>query len=247
MLGRVPEDVILRLNLRLSVFRIRAAVKIADGITRQVAYRTCGQAFFDEVWTAIGDAGVASCQYCYSHGTECPLHPPPEVRGDNLYIVVGGNTCTPWSTLGGHDGWLHAATLAFVVWMRDVLQALPEVVIQECTVHFDIITMEKCLSPTYNIQQVKFSPEDVGVPTRRLRSYAVCVRNDCKVLLPWTKGALRQHAFRQCLADGSIFLRATRTMLDSHHRAFAHGRGLADVGSPWRLLLCGGDRERLQA
>lgn len=50
---------------------------------------------------------------CFKHGCMCPSYPTEFEREGRVILAIGGNTCTPWSSMGQRRGWVHEVTLCF--------------------------------------------------------------------------------------------------------------------------------------
>ena len=107
-----------------------------------------GKTLLLEMWAVVRQAILPTAP-CVTHGQHCPVHPSLKERAGRRYLIIGGNVCVPWSTLGNAKGWIHSCTVAFVIWLADMMRASPEIIIDECTQAFDFESMAELLSPTH--------------------------------------------------------------------------------------------------
>ena len=148
----------------------------------------------------------------------CPVHPSKAERGERLYGVIGGNTCTEWSSMKvGAMKWLHKNTIDFIVWVADLLRQDPAFLLQECVRYFDVEPLAKLLERAHFIvQQVVFSPLDLGVPTHRMRSYILAVhKKQVKIRVPFQVPDLEPLFWRQVQASAKIYFRAPSSLLQA--------------------------------
>ena len=74
---------------------------------------------------------------------------------------------------------------------------------------FDFLGFMELMQDMFYIQQVKFSPTDLGIPAHRLRSYTLCV-NKARVVtrIPFSKECLQERFFRKMACTAEVFFRA---------------------------------------
>ena len=155
---------------------------------------------------------------CFKCPGVCCLHPPPSMRKSRRYLNVGGNTCLPWTGMSSTAlAWLDDHSIPMIVWLFDLLEHDPDFIIQECTWLFDYVGLHLMLGERFYIQQVIFSPKDLGIPAGRQRSYCLCTnKSRIIVRVPWTLTCLRENFFRKLDATAEIYFRAP----DSYVRKF---------------------------
>ena len=74
---------------------------------------------------------------------------------------------------------------------------------------FDILGFMELMQDMFYIQQVKFSPTDLGIPAHRFRSYTLSV-NKARVVtrIPFSKECLQERFFRKMACTAEVFFRA---------------------------------------
>jgi hypothetical protein len=187
-----------------------------------VQMRKNGRAFMTEAVAYLKGMRYQSKYFpgdhCFVCNATCPRHPPPAIRGSRAYAVIGGNTCTPWSSMNVDGlGWLADHSIPFIIWLDELMSvgsAEPDLIIQECVGQFDVWGLMLLVSDKFIVQQAKYSPKNLGIPVNRLRSYTVCV-NKAKMVIavPFTVGCLREKFFRRVVASSAIFFRAPASYL----------------------------------
>ena len=160
--------------------------------------------------------------FCYRCKRRCPVHPPEEVRGKRSYINIGGNVCVPWSCMNQSakaqaKGWLSEYTLLMIVWLFDLRRRSVTFLVQECTSMFDILGYRRILQDMFYIEQVKFSPLELGIPAHRLRSYTLSVNKSQIVMrVPFTKRCLEENFFKKMVTTAEIFFRAPESYVQAY-------------------------------
>ena len=146
--------------------------------------------------------------WCFKCCGNCPVH-PKDLDG-RLYMVIGGNTCTSWSSMNqGRMMWLSPHTVPFVIWIADVMKQDIAFLIQECVRNFDVDPLVEMLSPKFFVQRVCFSPTHLGIPAHRLRSYVLATNKAyITVDIPWQLDSLEHLFWRQLAASADIYFRA---------------------------------------
>ena len=100
---------------------------------------------------------------------------------------------------------------SWLSWAGDILHHKPELVIGECTQHFDFQMMQQYFDETYIISQCTYSPKDMGIPVSRSRQYVLGVRKDLVIAEPYTDKIFHQIFARKLMVDGRVFFRAPRS------------------------------------
>lgn len=74
---------------------------------------------------------------------------------------------------------------------------------------FDFLGFMELMQDMFYIQQVKFSPTDLGIPAHRFRSYTLSV-NKARVVtrIPFSKECLQERFFRKLACTAEVFFRA---------------------------------------
>eukprot|EP00969_Alexandrium_andersonii_P309978 13698742-Alexandrium_andersonii.AAC.1 len=93
----------------------------------------------------------------------------------------------------------------------------PEFIVQECTANFDVVGFSELLKEKYLVQTCRFSPVELGIPTRRLRSYVLATKkSSINVKLMFCRASLQDHFFRKLSATGAIYFRLPENSLRCH-------------------------------
>ena len=176
-----------------------------------------GGRFLKQANDAMADVAFSQTAYCYECEQNCDVHPPPELRAKRRYINCGGNTCTPWSALGGGLRWLHPCSLPFLVWIHDLMAVLPDILVQECTSRFQQQALQEMMGMKYAVFPVTFSPVQLGIPVRRQRQYVLAIRKDQLMFgIPWVPPVLDKVFYRTLCATARVFFRAPKSMIAQH-------------------------------
>ena len=180
--------------------------------------RALSEATFWEAFNFAKTCRFKNETFCYKCGHCCPTHPPKERRAENgFYVVVGGTTCTSWSTLGLQHWWCHDATTVFVVWLAELLRQDPTHVVQECTRSFDVATFTKATSSKYVLNQISFCPTSLGWPSKRSRSYCLLTnKKHIVVNIPMSVQTAEQLLYQQLRTNAKIFFRAPSSMVTAY-------------------------------
>lgn len=76
--------------------------------------------------------------YCFLHDKMCPLSPRTNADyRDALWIETGGHTCTPWTPMGSHTGWIDLASVPLLIWAYSLRFFEPDMVLTECAASCD--------------------------------------------------------------------------------------------------------------
>lgn len=197
---------------------------------RKALVKKHGYAFMREATSVLKESGAFSPEtYCWACNKFCPAYPSLADVDGKFYIAVAGNTCVPWSQRGKNMNWLHEASIPFLAWILGLLQAeaLPVVIVQECTPLFDVDMFREVLNggqANYSVQTVVFSPEQLGIPVRRTRQYCVCWRQDMlRSILGWTADNLSLYAAAPMQQTGLVFFRAPASLVLQEQRLLSQG------------------------
>ncbi len=256
ILERVDFDVdFVKKKLETAVRKMQCEVRMkAAGIDsktdrqriRAENVKEHGGAFANWLWDHLAGKNVRERTRCETCRKNCRTHPTPKMRRDKRYVVVGGNICTSWSILGSRFGWLHFATIVYLVFLRDVKAAKAEVIIGECAVNFDHKKTEEFLEDMYVTQSFVHSPTQLGLPTRRAKKYTISLRKDKLVFsVPWSVPDV-SFVFRRPVATARMFFRAPASLITKHMTNMAMNSNLPNGLAPFHYL-CAGSRKRLEA
>ena len=233
-----------KLNMALIGMENTCKAAGADASRRCELVREHGRDYARWLWKHLSSKYTNLETQCVACESLCPVHPAPADRRDSLYMLIVGNTCTPWSQMGKRLGWLHECTAVYLCFLQDALRAAPEFIISECTPSFDHELMEELTGGMYVTQSMVFSPVDLGLPARRRRRYTISIRKDMFVFnIPWNIIDM-SFAWRRLVVTGRMFFRAPKSLVDKALDAMAQQAGLPSKLPP-QHYLCPGSRRRL--
>ena len=240
-----------------------------------VAKRKLEQGYVCKLKSELSQIEFNDADFCLVHQKQCYISPRHDSRFSHAYwIEASGNTCCPWSRIGGQNGWLDVATLPFLVWCYSTRFFEPDSILQENVACFpeeemfsifqesgaDVLKdlearplhpLESAgkLQRQYMMQSKVFSPTDLGIPCNRLRKYTAMH------LSPWVKCrfgiSFENLFFRELRADASIYLNGVpaaehgKEVLD-RLRAFGREAAAGRVDSDSHALSAG-DSARLES
>ena len=150
--------------------------------------------------------------FCFRCNRDCRWF--PQVAGQELWVEIAGNTCTPWSQRGSRKGFLDAAAIPALVWLWSLKYAGgPHIIINENVPSFPSERFFKLAFGNSSVSSALCSPADLGIPTRRRRKYTVVVPDVAKSSFePPSFGydVLLKSAFRSLQLRGSVYLQAPK-------------------------------------
>lgn len=176
----------------------------------------------------------------------------PVALSDALWIEIGGNTCTPWSSSGARMGWLDESSLPSLAWGWWCRQGLPDIIINECVPAWPAAAFWQGMlhGLGYSHETVQLDPARMGLPCCRPRSYtivacssSVAIASLSDLLLGSTSKRLAMDASAYFRAPQDLQLSVKKAMLKKRHINLSDGIA-ADL--PWSRVLCFGSRLRLE-
>lgn len=229
-----------------AVWRGCEAMQVHDG----KAHASIGRSFVLKAWGMIRDREVLqSKMMCFKHGGLCNAYPGPEERDGKLLLAIGGNTCTPWSRMGQRRGWVREATRCFLLWVRELLEHKPHVVVQECTSDFDSDMFSDLMGEDYWVRSVVTNPSEQGHACTRPRKYSILVRRTALQLPPWGHDDYMGIAGDGLFGDASMYFMAKGATLDAYKKKLARQRHLPTTIQgfpvPWVQLISCSCKRRL--
>ena len=215
ILSRMSPDTVNELKAMQKRYYdlLPSAVAVDEARCCQIraAVKDLGGKFFLEAieYLLQPEMEVLPTAWCSACNQECRLIPPAFDEGGAVWVEIAGNTCTPWSSCGALMGWLGAASLPSLVWGAWLHRARPHLVINECTPHWPATTFfQKFLgdsSAACRIDEIKVSPDTLGIPCLRPRLYTVVSSGTCTTELMPLPSLFRQTMVRELVADGGLF------------------------------------------
>jgi len=166
---------------------------------------------------------------CVKHNSDCSCSgaAPP----DSFTFCVLGSVCVAWSSRGLCEGIVHESFVALLIAVKDILSALPLVVLHECVPNFPVIILRTLLGHKYRILVFPdLSPKQLGHPVERKRQWLLMTLMDSVV----TTASVEQFYelfYRALAADGSIYFAATESQLMHARKAKALKRHMSDSAS----------------
>ena len=187
--------------------------------------------------------------YCYRCKKQCRWHPAP--AEDTLWLDVGGNTCTPFSTRGHLLRFLDEANMAMFSWcfsMKHIRR--PDYIVNECVPAMPASFFQSCFGKDVHVQPVAFSPVDCGIPCNRPRQYVI-ISFHGETDLSFTLDSLAELAFCTLEVTGSVFLQSSADDQVKFLQDMADARGIpprAD-GRPHlcKMVMDVADKGRMEA
>ena len=208
-----------------------------------------GQKVLDQSHKVLKASKFKRQAHCYKCGKLCPVHPGPELRkkvGDT-YVIIGGSTCVSWSSMGLSLGWLHQSAPPFLVWVHDFMAAEPTHVIHECTRAFDATSFSKMVASKYHLEQMLFSPEDVGLPVHRSRSYCLLTLKSKVIMsIPFSRAAASELVFQKVIATAKMYFRSPERLVTQYCAENAKACRADEADSAPRRCLSDGQLSRLE-
>lgn len=192
---------------------------------------------FDAVKAIVMQSRVTDVAPCAAHG-HCPV---PRAN-----FFVAGPSCKPWSRArhrGEQPLLSHKDVVLFLVWCRVVLADLPDMVVFENVIGFDVGLLHDILGAHYWVQAVEMRPEDLGFSfILRPRVYAILARKASVDLDADAFALFRQlqaSACRQRTAPPAVMAASEEELLQEENSA-RMAKGMLALGRPsgnWRYLL----------
>jgi hypothetical protein len=144
-----------------------------------------------------------------------------------LKIVIGTNSCVPWSLRGQMQGDADEEELPNAVWRGERHAAIEDVFFGECTPRYPV--KEKLINelPKVRLLSIVFGPHDIGEPAYRTRLMYAGVQERTTI---WTGpedhvADFRARFFRQVQLDGDVFFIADEAEVGQELRRLATMRG----------------------
>ena len=239
----------------------KACALIGDGVERKEAFKCVGKVFMKRVNGMLQQRATCNFRplvaHCYQHGCQCGVIKCriPGVKG--LKIMVLGQSCVDWSSVGKQQGWLGKTSIIFAEVLAEIMADDYDIIIFECTVMFDYDTGLAVLRERYLEQRMHLCPSQVGVPCLRPRTYSILLRRG---VVEWSQPVFArgvQASFNELFAqdvsmNGDSMARAPQWRVDEHVESMATTRGFPErrvSGRRWRpyQLLPPGQRRRLRS
>ena len=130
---------------------------------------------FEAAKAAVMQCPVEDWADCVAHGQPC--------RVPRSSLWVAGPSCKPWSrarTTGRTPQMSHKDVLLFLVWCRIMLTDLPDLVVFENVIGFDVTLLNDLLGRDYRLEVCEMRPEDLGFSfILRPRLYVILARSSC--------------------------------------------------------------------
>jgi hypothetical protein len=118
-------------------------------------------------------AGRSHKAYCFQHEADCCIHPPKS----GLRCEVAGSTCVAWSSRGKGEHLSHLeSTLPVIVWLWTLRLERPELVVHECTEHFQVSLLIAAVGDLYDIHSKVDQRETCVVHCTRVGGGCITLR-----------------------------------------------------------------------
>ena len=146
---------------------------------------------------------------CAVHNSRC-LCSTHQFRGaarTALKLVIAGSTCVAHSSRGLHLGMMDASFRPFMLFITEVRQMRPHLVLHECTSRFPTAWLQAWLGDLYTMTVFQdISPHQLGWPVRRPRQYTLLSCKERCVFLGTCQDFLALLG-QPTVAGGEIFFR----------------------------------------
>ena len=213
-----------------------------------------GDAFFEEACLLLSEVKVnkdTKC-WCVACNEMCKVFPSEVLKGNAIWIEIGGNTCTPWSVAGATKGWLDPNSIPALVWGWWLGQTRPTHVINECTPTWPALQFWTAfMAKVCEIQHVRVCPSFFAVPARRHRLYTVVSRTDVTQKHFKLDIFFPSYLYRTVVTDANIFFCAQPEVQSVCLAQMLATRGIAveqhQVINDMRLVISFANRQRRSA
>ena len=197
-----------------------------------------------EMQALLSEAAFKDTQWCYQCQTMCVVHPEPEL--EVVDVNVAGYCCQAWSAMGSQQGWLSASSIPWMIWAHSTAAACPDLIVGECTTRFDVATLIEVIGENYVVQELTFTPVQLGYPISRPRQYVVAIRRVCqRSRFSPTLPALKSIFGRALAADARVFFRAPESRVAAAKADLAQRQHVSETLA-WSELLSSEKRLRLE-
>ena len=181
-----------------------------------------------------GEEGARMCgtAYCYQHHGRCSVMKPAEPSAKVLRVCIAGVCCQPWSSMGKKAEWQHMeGTQCMMQWLHEMKLALPDVIIVECTPHFQHQHLRTIMEDSYQLAVLQISPELLGFPVKRVRKFMILTKSattkmDTEVEVAGVDATFKRLFAHRVVARGSFFWRAPEPAVKSYIERCATARSL---------------------
>ena len=181
---------------------------------------------------------------CHVHGHECSIKPPKMMRDNaSVNFHVAGPACVDWSIRGKQRGLEGPSTMAFIVWLGQVVSSDVDCAIHEGTSNTHVLALPLQLmenhGQTWGMERFRLNPKDYGCPVARPRVYTVLYRKD-KFAFSGCQEELDRFLCQSLLCTGQVFFQDAHgssplaAVSLNKHRMTA---SIFTAGNPSRVLL----------
>ena len=251
--GVLKELSDLQDSWRTSVPELKKVSPIDETRQRRLFIKELSDGFFELACQLLDK--VVFCQEqvdsCLRCGQDCKLR--PTLLDDEEWIEIAGNTCTPWSHAGAQLGWLDRESLPALAWGYWLRQNLPDYILNECTPAWPSLEFfSRILPDLYRFAKIEVSPEDLGIPSRRPRSYTTAARCTTTSQLADHGRLFMPVVKRHLVMPPTDFFCAPQPVVDMCLQQLLTARGLHTADGTilstvsWKTTLSFAERQRLQ-
>ncbi|OLQ00231.1 Modification methylase MthTI [Symbiodinium microadriaticum] len=156
---------------------------------------------------------------------------------------VAGPACVDWSIRGKQRGLEGPSTMAFIVWLGQVVSSDVDCAIHEGTSNTHVLALPLQLmenhGQTWGMERFRLNPKDYGCPVARPRVYTVLYRKD-KFAFSGCQEELDRFLCQSLLCTGQVFFQDAHgssplaAVSLNKHRMTA---SIFTAGNPSRVLL----------
>jgi hypothetical protein len=138
-----------------------------------------------------------------------------EALDNSLKCMVVGSTCVSWSVVGKRKRAGDKTMRPFLIFLFLVRKVCPDILLHECTAHFDCKLLVEYLGHLYRmVWSTVIAPELFGVPVKRDRRYSLLINISTVAV----SGSISVDDMEAALAasrelDGNVFFAAGDSLL----------------------------------
>lgn len=183
--------------------------------------------------------------FCSRHQRDCRVH--AEVPSSAVKVVVAGNSCDDWSSMGSQSGWLGSGVVPFLLWLYETRAQHPDFIVQECTPRFMEDILNKVLDSLYTTQVIEISPMDLGIPSNRPRKWTISslkVRWTYKCSFNSTE--FKSFVYRKLALYGDVFFNSAPEEVLKYYEVLASRSMVPFMGNVSDEYIKCGYRKRLR-
>lgn len=219
---------------------------------RRFAIKALGAEFFQKCCGILESVEFCADAMDWSFRCQKMCRLLPLFSANSVWLEIGGNTCTPWSSAGAGLGWLDPCSLPSLAWGHWLHGSQPRYIINECTPAWPAVSFfDRMLPGLYRLGTINVSPEDLGIPARRPRLYTAASAIGKTVGIALHDRLFMSVLRRDVLLHAAAFFCAPERVQHQRLQKMLEQRGLFPpstglAGLDWRVALTFSARQRLK-